>query len=1146
MARVSKKIKTNTHSILKKTIVQDVIKKLIIDLSINDNSEYKTIKSDIQTYIETELIENIQVLLQDLTPKDVIIELDKITLDLVSIINRKANNLEFKNLKNNLNQSLQKAIKKAIEDSIADPQKRNIHPLPIAMFNAILNYLKNGYFDWWISSKNQKTIEQIYTNLLNNSPELICKLWDNSNIGQNLNEINRFTSQFDTISIQNTIKIITKEKYEVFNSIFYELDSISHLIKEKPLNKSKYKAYLYTSIIFNSLNPKSVLRKENPKEEILDACITTLSSIADLSKPELKYLTKISDKDRTSSNSIYSTTQVIKTLDSIINNDNSNKSDLELNIIVDALKDLCQNISPIETKKIAQSLEKINPQLLFIEKIIKQLKPSILESFLRYKDYLFSIENSSLHKNFFSLTMEYSLQRNVSISEYNIAIDTLIKNSISNENISSQLEYYFNTGIVPKQYKTDQNFLNFLMQKEENVQILYSSLKGLERKTISKKVLEQLIKPFISHITVLSNTILSEYEKKLSTNLQTKDIDIQQFDLQYIIYTTLLSILNEKKSNINLLDNVTNNISKSLKVNLEDFHINNESQKSKQDIALENWIRFIDLGEIDSHISPRQLLSDIYSLPDEQQEKILTNSINSSIARNRIIAYFNREEIEKIILCSTNKNILTYAKEILEILNYKLKQTSTVTIYNICIDKFLIASIDFNNHRQEKKWLQKVLSLITTEIDLSKDQLTNILLSNTRYEDTVEPNSLNQLLSSLNQKNKEDKYIPKTNNEISLIDFLSSPKDSIKDKNPNIKIIEEFIKNYPKETIKILFQYAHLPNIINNLINNLNLDIIHNLIKNFSPLSYTWIKDNILLKLPDNLNENQKIALKKKNISAVLEYYIYINKEDNKALNKSELTEFWSNSIYLFDKSEDLKEDLSKDDINIKKEIDQYSKEKTLYIDNGAIAILWPFLEDLFERLGFMKKSEFIDEASHNNAIHILNYLCTNRLSTSEWKLVLPKILCGISTEKTIYFSYEPNSGPLPRELELIDSKHENEEILIEKLKILEEKEQNIYLEVSKIIETCNNWLNDLIKEWPELSQVTIQDEFQGNFTLENFKQYFLQRKCILRKITKTDNIFWHLTIPMHEYDSKKIMPNWSLETIELPWKKEKLIIHWM
>lgn len=1120
--------------------MQDVIKKLILDLSIDDNSEYKNIKRDIQTYVETELIENIQVLLKDLAPKDVIIALDKITLDFVSIKNKKSNHLEFKNLKNNINQNLQKAIKKAIDDSIADPEKRNIYPLPIAMFNAILNYLKNGYFDWWISAKNQKAIEQIYTNLLSNSPELICKLWDNSNLGKNLNAINRFSSQFTTASIQNTIKVITKDRYRVFNDIFCELDSISHLIKEKPVNKSKYQTYLYSSIIFNSLNPESLLRRTKQKDEILDACIDTLSSIANLSKPELKYLTKISGKDKTNSISITYPTDIVKTLDSIVNNDNINKSDLELNIIVGALKDLYKNLSPIEAKRITQSLEKINPQSLFVEKIVNQLKPNFLKSFLRYKDHILSIENSFLHKIFFSQTIKYSLQRNESISEYNISIDNLIKSSISNENISSQLESYLNTGLVPEQHKTDHNFLNFLIQREGNIQILYSSLKKLEKETIPEKVLEQLIKPLISRITILSNTILSEYEKNLSENLQTKDIKIKQSDLQYIIYTTLLSILCEKESNINLLENVTSNISKSLNINLEDFNINNESQKSKQDIILKKWIQFIDLGEIDSYTSPLQLLNDINSLPNQQKETILKNSISSSIARTRIIAYFSLEEIEKIILFSTNRNVLLYAKEILNILNYRLKQTPIV--FNVCIDKFLIASIDFNNNRQEKNWLEKVLSLIGTEIDLSSHQLTNILLSTIKYKDIIEPNSLNQSLISINKEKKADQYVPKTNDEISLIDFLSSPKDSIKDRNYNIKIIEEFIKKYSKETIQILFQYAYLPDIINKIVNNLNLDLIHDLIKKISPLSYTWIKDNILLQLPDNINEEQKIVWTKKNISTVLEYFIYINKENSTTLDKYKLREFWSNSVYNFDKNENL----NKDDINIKKEIDQYSEEKTLYINNGSIAILWPFLEDLFERLGFMKKSEFIDQASQNNAIHILNYLCTNRLSTSEWKLVLPKILCGISPEKNIYYSYEPNSGPLPFELELVDSRQEKEEILIEKLKSLEENEQNIYLEVYEIIEICDNWLNDTIKEWPELSQLTKQDEFQNDFTLENFKQYFLQRKCILRKITKMNNTFWHLTIPMYQYDTNKIMPNWSLENIELPWKKEKLIIHWM
>ena len=53
-----------------------------------------------------------------------------------------------------------------------------------------------------------------------------------------------------------------------------------------------------------------------------------------------------------------------------------------------------------------------------------------------------------------------------------------------------------------------------------------------------------------------------------------------------------------------------------------------------------------------------------------------------------------------------------------------------------------------------------------------------------------------------------------------------------------------------------------------------------------------------------------------------------------------------------------------------------------------------------------MEEGVFIDEITLNNAVHMLQYLVTEKLSTSEEALVLNKIFCGLNHDDVVTPNY--------------------------------------------------------------------------------------------------------------------------------------------
>ncbi|MEL6413233.1 MAG: hypothetical protein AAFQ08_03860, partial [Bacteroidota bacterium] len=101
---------------------------------------------------------------------------------------------------------------------------------------------------------------------------------------------------------------------------------------------------------------------------------------------------------------------------------------------------------------------------------------------------------------------------------------------------------------------------------------------------------------------------------------------------------------------------------------------------------------------------------------------------------------------------------------------------------------------------------------------------------------------------------------------------------------------------------------------------------------------------------------------------------------------------------------------------------------------------------------------------------------------------------------------------------------------------------------LGQLKQNCRHILEIAIQQWKGLKRLEKVEEYSKGFTPEDLQTYFLQRSSLLRKIqgaTKSSS-YWHLTIPVYEHDSKRILPSWSIKRLRLPWMKEDLVVFWL
>lgn len=69
-------------------------------------------------------------------------------------------------------------------------------------------------------------------------------------------------------------------------------------------------------------------------------------------------------------------------------------------------------------------------------------------------------------------------------------------------------------------------------------------------------------------------------------------------------------------------------------------------------------------------------------------------------------------------------------------------------------------------------------------------------------------------------------------------------------------------------------------------------------------------------------------------------------------------------------------------------------------MDGAGLALLWPFLDTLFARLGWLTPEQrFVGAAEQQRAMALLGYLADGDPGPPEWRLTLAKLLCGLSLD---------------------------------------------------------------------------------------------------------------------------------------------------
>lgn len=172
--------------------------------------------------------------------------------------------------------------------------------------------------------------------------------------------------------------------------------------------------------------------------------------------------------------------------------------------------------------------------------------------------------------------------------------------------------------------------------------------------------------------------------------------------------------------------------------------------------------------------------------------------------------------------------------------------------------------------------------------------------------------------------------------------------------------------------------------------------------------------------------------------------------------------------------------------------INNFNNTNEIYINNGGLILLHPFLNHFFETIGLVQKKSFINSAAAERAVLLIQYLVEATTEPPESSLPLNKVLCGIDVLEPIEASLD-----------------------------ITEQEQS----------ECEDLLTAVIQNWSILK----------NTSIAGFRQAFLQRKGILR--IRDGN--WLLQVEPETYDILLDQLPWSINIIKLPWMNNVLYVEW-
>lgn len=71
-------------------------------------------------------------------------------------------------------------------------------------------------------------------------------------------------------------------------------------------------------------------------------------------------------------------------------------------------------------------------------------------------------------------------------------------------------------------------------------------------------------------------------------------------------------------------------------------------------------------------------------------------------------------------------------------------------------------------------------------------------------------------------------------------------------------------------------------------------------------------------------------------------------------------------------------------------------------INNAGLLLLWPLLPQLFSQLGLWAEAEFVNDAARWQAVYALDQLVWGEVNTTEERLTLNQMLCGVSCSASV------------------------------------------------------------------------------------------------------------------------------------------------
>lgn len=163
-----------------------------------------------------------------------------------------------------------------------------------------------------------------------------------------------------------------------------------------------------------------------------------------------------------------------------------------------------------------------------------------------------------------------------------------------------------------------------------------------------------------------------------------------------------------------------------------------------------------------------------------------------------------------------------------------------------------------------------------------------------------------------------------------------------------------------------------------------------------------------------------------------------------------------------------------------------------IYSLHAGLALLHPFLHNLFRKLKLVKDGRFENEAKQERAICLLHELAESGTPVQEYNLPLAKLLCGW-----------PLHQPVDTGI------------------VLTATEKN---EVQHLLKAA-------IEQW----------EILNNTSTTAFQETFLQREGKLH----AKNGKWYLQVEKRSLDVLLSRLPWMISMIKLPWMKELLLVEW-